>query len=71
MLSVIHEGLSVEDFKWINIDASLGLEVLKKGDAQILVAADQMVQKWIDDGYMRRIHSNTFDEDFKDEPCSV
>lgn len=71
MRSVIHEGLSVEDFKWINFDASLGLEVLKKGDAQILVAADQMVQKWIDDGSVRRIHSNTFDEDFKDEPCCV
>ena len=27
MRSVIHEGLSVEDFKWINFDASLGLEV--------------------------------------------
>ena len=71
MRSVIHEGLSVEDFKWINFDASLGLEVLKKGDAQMLVAPDQMVQKWIDDGSVRRIHSNTFDEDFKDEPCCV
>lgn len=71
MRSVIHEGLSVDDFQWINFDASLGLEVLKKGDAQVLVAADQMVQKWIDDGSVRRIHSNTFDADFKDEPCCV
>jgi NitT/TauT family transport system substrate-binding protein len=69
--SVIHEGLRVEDFEWINFDASLGLDVLKKGDADILVGADQMLQKWIDDGSVRRIHSNTFDPDFKDEPCCV
>lgn len=71
MRAVIHEGMTVEDFNWINFDASLGLEVLKKGDAQILVGADQMVQKWIDAGEVRRIHSNTFDPDFKDEPCCV
>jgi NitT/TauT family transport system substrate-binding protein len=71
MRAVIHEGMKVEDYEWINFDASLGLEVLKKGDAQILVGADQMVQKWIDQGAVRRIHSNTFDPDFKDEPCCV
>lgn len=71
MRAVIHEGMKVEDYEWINFDASLGLEVLKKGNAQILVGADQMVQKWIDQGLVRRIHSNTFDPDFKDEPCCV
>ena len=71
MRAIIHEGQSVDDYDWVNFDASLGLEVLKKGDATVLVGADQMVQKWIDAGEVVRIHSNTFDPDFKDEPCCV
>ncbi|MDR2589304.1 MAG: ABC transporter substrate-binding protein, partial [Spirochaetales bacterium] len=71
MRAVIHEGLHPKDFNWINFDASLGLDVLKKGHADILVGADQMLQRWIKSGSVVRIHSNTFDADFRDEPCCV
>lgn len=71
MRSVLHEGLNISDFNWVAIDASLAQEVLNSGDAAILVASDQMIQKNIDAGTMVRIHSNTFDPDFKDEPCCI
>lgn len=71
MRAVLREGLSVDDFNWINFDASLGLEVLKGGDADILVSNDQMVQKWFDDGSVVAIHSNNTDEGIKEEPCCI
>lgn len=71
MRSVLHEGFGVDEFNWIAFDASLGLEVLKKGDADFLLVPDQMGRKWLDAGEVRRIHSNTYDEPFAKEPCCV
>lgn len=71
MRSVLHEGFAVDDFNWIAFDASLGLDVLKKGEADFLLVPDQMGRKWIDSGEVRRIHSNTYDEPFAEEPCCV
>jgi len=66
-----HDGLSQDDYKWADFTMDQGLAVLERGEATVYVGPDQVVEKWVQEGSVRRIRSLDFDEDFKDEACCV
>ena len=68
---VAHDGFKAADFKWKDFPADQSLVVLQRGDAKIAVLSDQLAEKWVQEGLVRRIRSLTFDGDFKDEACCV
>ena len=66
-----HDGLRDSDFKWADFPADQGLVVLERGDAAVFVGPDQIIERWVQEGSVRRIRSLTFDEDFINEACCV
>ncbi|WP_312699684.1 ABC transporter substrate-binding protein [Sedimentibacter sp.] len=68
---IAHDGFVPEDFTWKDFPADQTLLVLQNGDAEIAVLGDQLAEKWVADGTLRRIRSLHEDEDFADEACCV
>ena len=68
---ISHDGLLSEDFTWKDFPADQTLLVLQKGQADVAVFADQLAEKWVQDGTLRRIRSLHSDEDFASESCCV
>lgn len=68
---IAHDGFVPEDFTWKDFPADQALQVLQKGEAAVAVLADQLAEKWVQEGLVKRIRSTTLDEDFKDETCCV
>ncbi|MDR3332983.1 MAG: ABC transporter substrate-binding protein [Synergistaceae bacterium] len=68
---VAHDGFKATDFKWKDFPADQSLVVLQRGDAKVAVLSDQLAEKWVQEGQVRRIRSLTFDDDFKNEACCV
>jgi NitT/TauT family transport system substrate-binding protein len=68
---VAHDGFKAADFKWKDFPADQSLLVLQRGEAKIAVLSDQLAEKWVQEGQVRRIRSLTFDKDFVDESCCV
>jgi NitT/TauT family transport system substrate-binding protein len=66
-----HDGFKSDDFTWANYEADQLLLILQRGDADIVVTSDQLAEKWVTDGSLRRVRSQHLDEDFKDEACCV
>ncbi|MDR0819190.1 MAG: ABC transporter substrate-binding protein [Oscillospiraceae bacterium] len=68
---VAHDGFTADQFKWADFPADQGLLVLQRGEADILIVSDQLAEKWVQDGDVKRIRSLTLDDDFKGEACCV
>jgi NitT/TauT family transport system substrate-binding protein len=68
---IAHDGFVPEDFTWRDFPADQTLLVLQNGEADIAVFSDQLAEKWVQDGTLRRIRSLHQDEDFQDESCCV
>ncbi len=68
---IAHDGFKPEDFTWKDFPADQTLLVLQKGEADVAVFSDQLAEKWVQDGTLRRIRSLHEDEDFADEACCV
>jgi NitT/TauT family transport system substrate-binding protein len=68
---ISHDGLQTTDFSWLDLPADQALTVLKNGDADVFVLGDQLAEKWVQDGSLRRIRSLHGDADFGDESCCV
>ena len=68
---IAHDGFIPEDFTWKDFPAEQALQVLQKGEAAVAVLADQLAEKWVQEGLVKRIRSTTLDEDFKNETCCV
>jgi NitT/TauT family transport system substrate-binding protein len=68
---VAHDGFKATDFKWKDFPGDQLLLVLQRGEASVAVLSDQLAEKWVQEGSVRRIRSLTFDDDFKDESCCV
>jgi len=68
---IAHDGFVPEDFKWRDFPADQTLLVLQNGQADIAVIGDQLAEKWVMDGTLRRVRSLHEDPDFKNEACCV
>jgi NitT/TauT family transport system substrate-binding protein len=68
---IAHDNLLPEDFIWSDFPADQLLLLLQNGDIQVAIAGDQMAEKWVQQGLVKRVRSTTLDEDFKDETCCV
>jgi len=68
---IAHDGFVPEDFTWKDFPADQALQVLQKGEAAVAVLADQLAERWVQEGLVKRIRSTTLDEDFKNETCCV
>ncbi len=66
---IAHDGFKTDDFQWVSLDAGTILKALQEGQVDVIVAPDQMILQWEDDGLVKEIRSQTFDDDFKDEAC--
>lgn len=66
---VAHDGFKSDDFNWLAMDSGTVLSALQKGEAEVIVAGDQLINQWAKDGLVRVIRSQTTDDDFKDEAC--
>jgi NitT/TauT family transport system substrate-binding protein len=67
---IAHDGFVPEDFTWKDFPADQTLLILQKGEAQAAVFSDQLAEKWVQDGTLRRIRS-LHEDDFKNEACCV
>jgi NitT/TauT family transport system substrate-binding protein len=68
---IAHDGFVPEDFTWKDFPADQTLLILQRGDASVAVFSDQLAEKWVQDGTLRRIRSLHEDKDFADEACCV
>ncbi|MDR3161363.1 MAG: ABC transporter substrate-binding protein [Spirochaetaceae bacterium] len=68
---IAHNGFVPGDFTWRDFPADQTLLVLQNGDADVAVMADQVAEKWVQDGTLRRIRSLHGDADFAGEACCV
>ncbi|MDR0706664.1 MAG: ABC transporter substrate-binding protein [Treponema sp.] len=68
---IAHDGFVPEDFTWRDFPADQTLLILQNGNADVAVFSDQLAEKWVQDGTLRRIRSLHEDEDFRDEACCV
>ena len=68
---IAHDNLKPEDFTWSDFPADQLLLLLQNGEIEVAIAGDQMAEKWVQQGLVKRIRSTTLDEDFSDETCCV
>ena len=68
---IAHDNLKPEDFTWSDFPADQLLLLLQNKDIDVAIAGDQMAEKWVQEGLVKRIRSTTLDEDFSDETCCV
>jgi len=68
---IAHDGFVSDDFKWRDFPGDQLLLVLQNGQADIAVIGDQLAEKWVLDGTLRRVRSQHEDPDFKNEACCV
>jgi NitT/TauT family transport system substrate-binding protein len=68
---IAHDGLAPEDFTWKDFPADQTLLILQRGEADVAVFSDQLAEKWVQDGTLRRIRSLHGDPDFANESCCV
>jgi NitT/TauT family transport system substrate-binding protein len=68
---IAHDGFVPEDFTWRDFPADQTLLVLERGNADVAIIGDQLAEKWVQDGTLRRIRSLHEDKDFADEACCV
>ena len=66
---IAHDGFKADDFTWLSLDAGTILKALQEDQVDVIVASDQLITQWEDDGLVSTIRSQTFDDDFKDEAC--
>jgi NitT/TauT family transport system substrate-binding protein len=68
---IAHDGFVPEDFTWKDFPADQTLLILQNGNADVAVFSDQLAEKWVQDGTLRRIRSLHEDKDFQSESCCV
>ncbi len=68
---IAHDNLKPEDFTWKDFPADQLLLLLQNKEVDVAIAGDQMAEKWVQQGLVKRIRSTTLDEDFSDETCCV
>jgi len=68
---IANDGFVPEDFSWRDFPADQTLLILQSGRADVAVIGDQLAEKWVSEGHLRRIRSLHGDPDFKDESCCV
>jgi len=68
---IAHDGFVPEDFSWRDFPADQILLILQNKQADVAVIGDQLAEKWVADGTLRRIRSQHADDDFKNEACCV
>ncbi|HML45890.1 MAG TPA: ABC transporter substrate-binding protein [Clostridia bacterium] len=68
---IAHDGFAPQDFTWKDFPADQTLLVLQNGEADVAVIGDQLAEKWVTDGTLRRIRTLNDDPDFIEESCCV
>jgi len=68
---IAHDGFVPEDFAWRDFPADQTLLILQSGRADVAVIGDQLAERWVSEGFLKRIRSLHEDPDFKDEACCV
>ncbi|HHW07595.1 MAG TPA: ABC transporter substrate-binding protein [Clostridia bacterium] len=65
------EGFTKDQLIWKDFgDASALLGVLQNGDADVVIVSDQIAEKWVKEGLVRRIYSQ-HEGKFADDACCV
>lgn len=68
---IAHDKLKPEDFQWRDFAEDQLLLILEKKEADVAIVGDQLAEKWVQEGKVRRIRSTTLDADFHDEACCI
>lgn len=68
---IVRDGFVPEDFTWRDFPADQILLILQRGEADVAVFSDQLAERWVQDGTLRRIRSLHEDNDFAQEACCV
>ena len=68
---IAHDGFMPDDFTWKDFPADQILLVLQNKQSDVAVISDQLAERWVSDGTLRRIRSLNTDDDFKNEACCI
>lgn len=64
-----HDGFSTNDFTWIALDAGTLLSALQEGQVDAIIASDELIYNYVEDGFAKVIRSQDYDPDFENEVC--
>ena len=64
-----HDGFSTEDFTWVALEPGTLLAALQEGQVDVIVASDELIYNFVEDGYAKVIRSQDYDPDFENEVC--
>ncbi len=64
-----HDGFATDDFTWVALDAGTLLAALQEGQVDVIVASDELIYNFVEDGYAKVIRSQDYDPDFENEVC--
>ena len=64
-----HDGFSTEDFTWVALEPGTLLAALQEGQVDVIVASDELIYNFVEDGYAKVIRSQDYDPDFESEVC--
>lgn len=65
------DGLKAEDYNFLDFEGSQLIIAAENGEIGGFLAPDQLGEKWLDDGKLKRIRSITYDDDFKTDTCCI
>ena len=68
---IYRDGFTPDDFTWRDFPAAEAVIALQNGTVQVAVIPDQVAERWVEDGTLRRIRSLHEDSDFADEACCI
>lgn len=64
-----HDGFSTDDFTWVALEPGTLLAALQEGQVDVIVASDELIYNFVEDGYAKVIRSQDYDPDFENEVC--
>jgi len=68
---IAHDGFVPDDFSWKDFPGDQLLLIMQNKQADVAVIGDQIAERWVIDGTLKRIRSLNTDDDFKNEACCV
>ncbi len=64
-----HDGFNTDDFTWVALDAGTLLAALQEGQVDVIIASDELIYNFVEEGYTKVIRSQDYDPDFENEVC--
>ncbi|WP_164995877.1 ABC transporter substrate-binding protein [Miniphocaeibacter massiliensis] len=65
------DKLNQDDYKFADFEAPQLLQALEAGNIEGALIPEQIGEKWLNEGKIKRIRSITFDDDFKNDVCCI